>query len=412
MASWSLITDGVFNSRPLEAAAIVDALTDDLGSKLLLEALDGRAITALPEASHAGAVWERLTQAITVAPGHPNNCMRTRVIRDLLGLRRQFARWWVERITQAIGTESEVAWLKLGAACEVIAGEVIDIPGLSAQDGERAQLILNTGGLPQEGSILEEQLRRAVLDGQCSETTSVRSELASMAVAVGPAEFYSFGAGAAFFRPKASWPDRRSQAIQQLRRSGSALAGVAGLRRFQRGEKGSTFPWSNVSTALYNEVGRCWLVTEIAVIGAAMPLHSGYAVLPGAQALGAGGHPAALIAQTRAHARDVTWWRDQLKVCDDDHSQAEWALALWAIAAGDTIDELLTDFKQRLDLLPVRWRRVIRIAALRLGEAGLLAGRPVTATTATSGLLAEMLDARAGRASAAVGVKSSGTWCC
>ncbi|YCK38239.1 hypothetical protein ACNF49_30575 [Actinomadura sp. ATCC 39365] len=82
---------------------------------------------------------------------------------------------------------------------------------------------------------------------------------------------------------------------------------------------------------------------------------------------------------------------------DDDHSQAEWALALWAIAAGDTIEELFIELEQCLDRLPSRRRRALRIAALRLGEAGLLAERSVTATTAT-GLLAEMLVARAGRA--------------
>ncbi|MEU4580166.1 hypothetical protein [Nonomuraea sp. NPDC023979] len=239
VASWSLITDGVFNSRPLEAAANVDALTDDHGSKLLLEALDDRAIATLPDPSHAGKVWERLTQAIAA---HPNNHVRMRVIRDLLGQRRQFARWWIDRLTQAIGTDDEIAWLRLGAACEVIAGDVIDIPGLSAEDGERAQLILNTGGLPQKGSFLEEQLRRAVLDGQCTETTSVRSELARIAVALSPAEFYSFGTRPTPQTPKASSPDRRSQAIQLLRKSGSALADVASFRRFQRGEKGSTSP--------------------------------------------------------------------------------------------------------------------------------------------------------------------------
>ncbi|MFC5813610.1 hypothetical protein [Nonomuraea harbinensis] len=175
---------------------------------------------------------------------------------------------------------------------------------------------------------------------------------------------------------------------------------MATYRRFRRGEKGSTFPWSNASKALFDEVGRCWLVTEIAVIGAAMPLHLGYTVLPGAQALGAGGHPAALIAQTRDHARDATWWRDQLKVCGDDHSQAEWALALWAIAAGETIDELFTELEQLVDLLPVRRRRAIRIVALRLGDAGLLTERPVTSTPSTSDLLAEMLAARTGHAPA------------
>lgn len=371
----------------------MDALIDDLGSKLLLEALDGKAITALPEATHANAAWQRLTKAIAATPEAPDNHVRVRVLRELLGQRRQFANWWVEQLKQVIGTDSEVAWLKIGAACEVVAGDTIDIPALSAEDGQRAQLILNTGAVPREGSVLEAQLLRAVLDGQCSETTSVRSELARVAIAISPAEFYSFGASGTIPQPKASSPERRSQAIQQLRKSGSPYAAVAGLRRFRQGEKGSTFPWANASTALFNQVGRCWLVTEIAVIGAATPLHNGYTLPPGAEALGPASHPAALIAQTRANRSNVTWWRDRLKVCDDDLSQAEWAFALWGIAEGHTIDELFPELEQRLNLLPVRLRQAFRIAARRLGDAGFLSKRTVTAT-ATNDLLSELLATR------------------
>jgi hypothetical protein len=82
-------------------------------------------------------------------------------------------------------------------------------------------LILNTGLTPQAGGPLERQLVRAILDGQCSETTSVRSEPAQIAVALSPAEFCVFGPDAPTFRPAASSPDRRAQAIQQLRKANS-----------------------------------------------------------------------------------------------------------------------------------------------------------------------------------------------
>ncbi|MDV3133345.1 large ATP-binding protein [Mycobacterium sp. 29Ha] len=312
VAAWSLLTDGVFNSRPMEAAAIVDALTDDHSGRVLLAALDDKQITALPDASHTDTAWQRLTTAIAADPGNPDNHTRVRVLRDLLGLRRKFADWWVDRLQAAIGDSSEIAWLEIGAHCEVAAGDAIDIPGLHAQDRRRAQLILNTGAVPAPNSALEQQLRRAVLDGQCPETTSLRSELSKIAVALSPATFYP--SGTTFKAPKTT-REPRSQAIQELKKLGSPYATIAALRRFRRGEKGTTYPWSNTSTALFEHVGRCWLVTEIAVIGAASPLRNGYTLRPGADALGPSGHPAALIALTRANRNDPNWWRERLHAC-------------------------------------------------------------------------------------------------
>lgn len=393
VAAWSLLTDGVFNSRPREAASIVDALTDEHGSRLLLRALDGKEIAPLPESSHARLAWKRLTAEISSRPDDPQNQARVRVIRELLGLKREFSTWWTERLTEAIGTSAEAAWLAIGAACEVAAGASLDIPGLSADDGWHAQLILNTGLIPQAGGPLEGQLVRAILEGQCSETTSVRSEPARIAVALSPAEFCAFGPDAPTFRLAASSPDRRAQAIQQLRKANSPYTNIAGLRRFRRGEKGSTFPWANAATALLQHVGRCWLVSEIAVIGAASPLGNGFTRALGTVALGSAGHPATLIEQTRENRANASWWRGRLAACQDDLARAEWALALWAVADGQVIDELFDELTRVVDQIPLRLQRALRIAAQRLAESGFLRRR-VIATESASGILAELLAAR------------------
>ena len=391
VGAWSLITDGVFNSRPMEAAAIVDALTDDLGGRLLLAALDGKEITALPETSHAGLAWQRLTASIADSPEAPDNHVRVRLLRELLGQRGQFAKWWVERMKEAVGKDHETAWLKIGAAFEVAAGEVIDIPDLSTKRGQLAQLILNTGAIPNEGSNLETELLQAVLNGQCLETTSVRSEPARIAVALNPKDFYSLGVGSGFSADTSS--DRRSQAVQLLGKSGSPYAHIARLRRFRRGEKGSTFPWANTSTELFNQAGRCWLVAEIAVIGAASPLQNGYRVAQGAEALGPAGHPATLIAETRANRNNTAWWRSRLDVCDDPLSHAEWAFALWGVAGGPVIDELMQDLEHVLNRLPTELHTAVHDAAVRLGNSGFLAQREVTAVT-TSNQVSELRTAR------------------
>lgn len=241
VAAWSLLIDGVLNSRPHEAASVVDALTDEHGAKLLLAALDSKEIAPLPDGGHASLAWSRLTSDIERHPADPGNVWRVRVLQDLLGSRRRFADWWLERLRAALGKDSEVDWLALGAQCEVVGGIKTYVPGLRADDGLRAQLILNCGFAPAANNPLQAQLIRAVLDGQCTETTSVRSLPAQMAVVLSPADFYSFGAEAAKYQPAHVSADRRALALQHLRKAALEYADIAALRRYRRGEAGTTY---------------------------------------------------------------------------------------------------------------------------------------------------------------------------
>ena len=396
VASWSLLADGVFNSRPNEAASVVNALTDEHGSQLLLAALDSKAISPLPESSHANEAWTRLTSDIRANPADPQNSWRVRVIRELLGLRSKFMGWWLERVAEAIERGEDLPWLAIGAECEVLGGVKANIPGLSAEDGLRAQLILNCGFIPEDGGMLEAQLIRAVLDGQCSETTSTRSRPAQIAVALSPSEYYAFGAETATYQPAASSHDRRALAMQHLRKSSPEYADIARLRRYKRGEKGSTFPWANTATALLNQKGRCWLVSEIAVIGAAAPSGLGVTKAPGTAGLGSAGHPATLITETRSKARDANWWRDRLADCQDDLSRAEWALALWAKASGAVIGALSADLEMVVDHLPPGQKRAFETAARRLSESGWIEKLSPTPTELT-GIFRELMKLRAGQ---------------
>lgn len=202
IAIWNLITDGVFNDRPKETASIVNMLVDKNSARSLLVALEKNDISHLPDPRHAEIAWNRLTADISANPEDPTNYDRVRVLQELLGMRSKFAQWWHYKLTQAIGTELEVAWLEIGAQCEVAAQTNLDIPpGLSAADGYHAQLILNTGIVPPEGGQLEKELMEAVLAGQCTETTSVRSLPAQIAVVLSPAEFYETDPKGSNYRP-------------------------------------------------------------------------------------------------------------------------------------------------------------------------------------------------------------------
>lgn len=286
LAAWALLSDGVFQRRPREARKVLAALCSDTGLPILLSALDRRDIVALPEVPSLpnedgpDPTWTRLTTLISQDPSDEANTQRVRALRDLLNERTQFATWWYQKLTEAIGTPQQNAWLRCGAECEAAAGMTADLDGLVLSDGA-AELLLNTGLVPIPGSHLEVSLLEAVLDGECARVTSVRSMPAQVAAALSPGDFFTSSTTGFIDRDERT-KRRRNEAVNQLRRTGSAYASIARERTFKIGQKGSTFPWVNTATALHEHAGRRWLASEITIIGAASPFSSAYVKKPGA----------------------------------------------------------------------------------------------------------------------------------
>jgi hypothetical protein len=387
LAAWALLTDGVFLRRPREARRVLTALCADNGLAILLRALEDRDIRALPafpdlpDTDGPDPTWTRLTSEITMDPYAAENTQRVQALRELLNQRSPFAAWWTRQLTEAIGTPRQNAWLKLAADCEAAAGATPDLSHIDLTDGA-AELLLNTGIVPPPGSDLEADLLQAVLNGECPRVTSIRSFPAQVAVALAPDSFLT--ASATGFSDGDD-RTRRSDAVSQLRKASSPFAEVARNRTFKAGQKGSTFPWANTATSLVQHAGRCWLASEIAIIGAASPLALGYTKAPGSPAFGPVGHPSELLAQTRTHATDATWWRQQKAAAGDDElGNAEWALALWSVASGEVIDELLPEWEHVLDTMPPPRRRTVLKEAGRIARHGWLNKRPVTASAASS----------------------------
>jgi hypothetical protein len=390
LAAWTLLTDGVFQRRPREARKVLTALCSDTGLPVLLPALDRRDITALPQLPDLpdedglDPVWTRLTTVISKDPSDQANNQRVRALRELLNQRGPFASWWYQKLSEAIGTPQQNAWLRLGAECEAAAGMIAELDELDLSDGA-AELLLNTGFVPPPGGQLEAALLGAVLDGQCARVTSIRSMPAQVAAALSPDDFYT-SSTTGFVDRDDRTKRRRSEAINQLRSAHSVYASIAKERIFKAGHKGSTFPWVNTAAALYEHAGRCWLASEIAIIGAASPLATAFVKKPGASAFGSTGHPSELLGQARANINDANWWRQQLDASVDEHGRAEWALALWSIASGEVVSELLTVLERVLGELPQSRRRTILRAAEQLARSGWLTRRPVTGNSADPAL--------------------------
>ena len=392
VAAWSLICDGVFDRRPKAARDLVTAIVKADHDGYLVPALDSREITSLPDQDHATGAFDQLAARIAFDPADPGNAIRVRIIQDVLDMAGDFTDWWLGQMRAAVGTVREEAWLTIGAICEVLAGKRVEIAGLVADHGRKAQLILNTGLVPEPNSLLRHQLVQAVLGGQCSETTSARWEAGWLAVDLDPAELI----------PEL-WPrdngydsdyitTTRSRATRQLRELHKYPSPAKVLNPTNR-SKGTTLSYAELSADLTAVVGRCWLAIEIAVIGASTPLRNGFQRQREDQPFGPTGTAGALIEETRQHRTDVQWWRDRRVECKDELSSAEWAFALWAVADGEVLDQLLGELELLVQELSEDRYRALLLASGRLAQAGYLTDRRVSAAP-TSVQGAELLGAR------------------
>ncbi|MFE5567063.1 NACHT domain-containing protein [Amycolatopsis japonica] len=393
VAAWTLLTDGVFASRPRQAREVLNSLCNGGNIDVLLEALTRKEIVPLPEiprlppADGPDPTWTRLTGQLATEPSAPETRHRVRTLRELLNQRAEFTKWWADHMRAAIHKPDEDAWLEMAARCEGAAGTVLDLDGIDLSRQLVAQSVLDTGLVPPPGSKFEADLVQSVLDGLCPNVSSVRSLPAQMAVAFGTEGFFTtsptgFAAG--------NNAQRRQEAVSCLRKADSPLAVAAARRRFNAGEKGSTFPWSNTATALFEHAGPCWLASHIAIIGAASPHRLGVARNPGMTPFGPGSHPASLIAETRAHAADQQWWREQLQhlnntdgitetTANNDLARAEWALALWCVARASVTTALFSEWQTVYTELPEIRRLGVTDVALRVSAQGWL--KPLADTT-------------------------------
>ncbi|RIU52129.1 large ATP-binding protein, partial [Mycobacteroides abscessus] len=411
LAAWALLTDGVFVSRPREARKVLTALCSDVGIVILLSALDRRDIVALPELpglpaeDGADPTWTRLTTSISTDPTAAENPQRVRILRELLNQRSKFAAWWFEQLTAAIGTPQQNAWLAIGTWCEAGAGTTATFDNMDLSDGA-AELFLSAGLAPEPGSALEAALLAAVLDGECPCVTSTRSMPAQVSVALAPGDFLT-SSDTGFSAVDDQARRRRTEALNQLRKGSSPWEKIGKERAFKAGHKGNTFPWANTASAVHEHTGRCWIASEIAIIGAASPFKLAYTKRAEATAFGSTGHPCELLAQSRANGGNADWWREQLGTVDSDLDRAEWALALWCVATGPVVSELLPELTEVFAQLPRARQRTVLRAAEQIARFGWLRKRPVTGDTADAELVA-LNQLRVQTVKAGEGERSSG----
>ncbi|MEU7935754.1 NACHT domain-containing protein [Microbispora bryophytorum] len=379
IAGWTLLTDGVFTTRPRRARDVLTSLGEEQHLPKLVAALDRGEISplpALPQPSGSGPdpTWIRITERLAADPGCDDVQLNVAVLRQLLNQRAEFATWWGEHVARVVAAcrpaHTIFSWIEMAARSEAAAGLDLDLAGLDLEPALVAQFLLDTGVVPPAGSTFEAELEKAVLNGLCPNVRSVRSTPAQIAVAFAPESFIS--SSPAGFGDSAEERVRRQEALKRLRASRPDLAAAAAHRRFGKGERGSTFPWAKTAAALFDAVGPCWLVTQIAVLGAAAPHQLGVVRQPGKAAFGKDSHPAALLELSRANAGSVDWWRAQRSSLSRDVDLAAWCIASWCVAEPSVVEKLCSDWEATFLGLPEVRRRPVVDIALRCSAAGWL----------------------------------------
>lgn len=402
IAGWTLLTDGVFTSRPRWARDVLTSICADEHLQVLANALHRGEISPLPQlpdpvGGGADPTWTRLTDLLAADPGHADTQLRVSVLRELLNQRREFALWWCDRIRTTFNDAKVVdAWLEMAALCEGAAGQPLDLDGIDLSRPLVAQRILDTGLVPPAGSKFEADLIQAVHEGLCPNVRSVRSLPAQIAVAFAP-ESYFTDSESGFPDPNQEARRRRQEALKHLRRERPELAKAAQQRRYRAGQKGSTFPWANTATALFEAIGPCWLASQVALLGAASPMRLGLKRQPEMSAFGVKSHPAALLDQVRANAASADWWCSQLAALTaaGDESEStrqralgEWSMALWCVAKPEVVVELYGDWQRVMLDLPEPRRRPVVDAALRCSAHGWVSKLPAQLTSEDAAITA------------------------
>ncbi|MBS4754042.1 hypothetical protein KG112_14605 [Nocardioides sp. zg-ZUI104] len=398
IASWTLLTDGVFRGRPRQAQQVLEALTADEHLGTLLAALHSSQIVPVPsiptENLDAHRTWVRLTTAIVGDPSDPYNAHRIDAIHQLLRLESEFRKWWLAALPQFIGTANELAWLRVGARYNSGAGHVDDdlLNRIDLATPGTAAALLETALSPAAGGAVESRLLKDVLDGQVVTLTTTSSLPAAAAVALSPTGFFTRSDGDFSGNGDLS-AKLRSDALRRLRRIGSPYEAVAKEKNFRRGQQGSTFPWANTATALFEQAGHCWLASEIAIIGAAHHHNTGAPIMRGTTGFGPDHHPATLLREIREKADNAAYWRTQLDLAEDDLTHAEWSLALWAVGQTVVLNNLLPTWEMVVASLPPKRRWALFQAMELLVGSHVLRRRPITVGVANPELQ-PFIDAR------------------
>ena len=386
LAAWTLLADGVFDTRPRTQQRAVRLFVDDLSIRLLSQELgSGACTTKFADENAAAMLSSALRDAFAANPSGPLSSEGLRIAWQVQPDRALFDGWWQPRLDQATGTDSEQAWLRAGVPFQ--GGQRLtaaQISRLNLADPGSAAAALEAGVVPPPRSPSEAQLVHNVLGGLCSETpATVAGYAGDVLRLLAPQNFlrragmgsgsdpYSMGYGHADM----TVTDRQRLAIlRRLKSRDPRFGRIQAASRTGRGQAGTTSIWGNTAREVSQIFGPCWLAAEIAVIGAATESED-YRT-EGDLTLGTaplGDHPdyGRLLQELRLNRSQASWWTSQFEAHTDPLSRATWTLGLVSIADDNVLTRCLDQLAGGLRELPVSLLQALSYSSSRIGSAKL-----------------------------------------
>ncbi|RNG23571.1 NACHT domain-containing protein [Streptomyces botrytidirepellens] len=391
LTAWFLLADGVFSARTRSQRRAADLFLDDLSVRFINHELRTSDDLPVPSPDRGGKhLVEQLLASVAQAPRSRAAVERRQLATWLLEDPEIFRNWWHPHMRAVLGTDQEDVWLRIGSdfqCANQLAQPELDC--LALADVSTAAAALQAGLIPPHGSLQEEQLVRAVLDGHTSEldcpTTSYASDLlcvlrpqyllhkASGTNALHNLYVVGHSVPDLFGRP-------RLNAFTRLKERDPRFHTLQPALKFSKGQRHTTSPWGNTARAVKTILGPCWLAAEIAVIGAAAQgFTTGGDITHGSQPLGADPDYGRLILELRLNRSATAWWAEQFATHTDALSRATWVLGLIAVADETVVTEHLPRIDEAISALPPEMQQALCMSSSRLG-ASLVARRLSDAT--------------------------------
>lgn len=363
---WSLLADGVFQTRPRPQERLASALADDM-TVAVLHGADTSLDMLAPDygGSHFAAGLLKLIEA---EPAHPANGRRGRAALIASEFNQRYT-WWIGHMSKAAGTKDEASWLATGLALDVASTMPVDtVEQLRLDSPTAAGLALRCGVAPSNGSPAAKRFLDAVLDGWCSaHDAEGDSEAADLLTAFAPSLMLRLATGASI-----GSDHRRTTALTRLKQRNLAFEQAARALRTQKGTKGTTSRWTDTAVELAEIYrGPRWLFTEIAAVALLLDrsvVRTGGMIGSQRPVFGEDMHYGTWVAHIRTNADNLEWWKEQCDQCIDEHSQAAWALSLTIAATGRIIGNLVHRVEDIMVGLSESVREVLLDTSQRLGS--------------------------------------------
>ena len=335
--SATLLRDGVFDDQPAPRRRLTEAASDRLGVRLALRDIESGTVGTIGLDRGGAELADLLSHSIQNVPDDALALERARLLSEYWS-ESHFKAWWMESITADKPRRSR--WLHIGIAGRVGSNLLPnDLKAFETASAEETSLLLTMGASPAPESRLAANMLTCVLNGQNdSSNSSGRSLAASLSHTLAldlllertnPGE-------------RASRPWNAQYQGRFLKADPSRARPILAARKERAGQRGTSSMHAALADEVANQLGRCFLASEIALMGAAANnLRMGHQAQKADVAFGPASTPSALLRDLRECGHDLEWWDRTYELLIDANDQMTWLVAAFVCAPAAILYSIL-----------------------------------------------------------------------